>query len=216
MNVLASGLDVFSALRPFGLAGARGMSYPAPGAPGPLSADLSKYVLDIARTCDRAAFAALYSHFAPRLKTYLMRLGLPSNIAEELAQETMVTVWRKAATFSPGRAAASTWIFTIARNLRIDHLRRNRLPADFDPDPSQALDETPSPDAALLGAEQIERVRVAMAELSPDQVVIVQLFYFHEKPHSEIAKALGIPLGTVKSRVRLALGRLRSLLEDLR
>jgi RNA polymerase sigma-70 factor, ECF subfamily len=133
--------------------------------------------------------------------------------AEELAQETMLMVWRKAALFDPSRAPASTWIFTIARNLRIDAIRRERYPAQYlleDPEPEFES----SPSDGLLKAESEERIRIAMRSLSPDQVAIIHLHYFDDKPHSEIARTLDLPLGTVKSRLRLAMRRLRSLLGE--
>ena len=191
------------------------MSAPMNVREGRSPADFNRLVLAIAASADRTAFAALYGHFAPRVKTYLTRLSAAPNVAEELAQETMLTVWRKASYFDPERASASTWIFTIARNLRIDHLRRNRSPASFETDPSEAPDEVSQPDSDLIASERLERVSEALVSLSPEQAEIVRLFYFQEKPHSEIASSLGIPLGTVKSRVRLALGRLRTLLDDL-
>ncbi len=178
--------------------------------------DLNKLILAIASSADRTAFTAVYGHFAPRVRSYLTRLGAPPNVAEELTQETLLSVWRKASYFDPERAAASTWIFTIARNLRIDYQRRNRMPADLTPDPSQAPDAPVALDAALITSEQDERLREALSMLSTEQAEIVRLFYLQEKPHSEIARALGLPLGTVKSRIRLALGRLRTLLDDLK
>jgi RNA polymerase sigma-70 factor (ECF subfamily) len=186
--------------------------------PRPVSrpaADLNGLIIAIARSGDRPAFTALYDHFAPRVKSYLARLGAPPNVAEELTQETMLSVWRKAGYFDPSRAAASTWIFTIARNLRIDHQRRVRN-VEILPDPSEEPDAPPGVDVALMSAERDERIRFALTQLSREQAEIVRLFYFQEKPHSEIARSLDLPLGTVKSRVRLALGRLRMLLDDLK
>jgi RNA polymerase sigma-70 factor (ECF subfamily) len=128
----------------------------------------------------------------------------------------MLSVWRKAASFDPSRAGASTWIFTIARNLRIDYLRRDRSPADLLPDPSEEPDEAPTTEVAMINAQRDDRLREAMGSLSREQAEIVRLVYFQDRPHSEISRILGLPLGTVKSRVRLALGRLRTLLEDLK
>ena len=160
---------------------------------------------------DRAAFAALFTHFAPRIKAYLLRLGAPSGMAEELAQEALLNLWRKAHLFDPAKASAATWLFTIARNLRIDALRRERRPElhpeDFLPEPGQAAD------AGLSLAGEEERLRTALKELPADQIRVVELSFFAEKPHSLIAQELGIPLGTVKSRLRLALARLRRVLE---
>ena len=175
-----------------------------------IGADL---ILAIASGRDRAAFAELFRHFAPRVKSYMLRLGAPPEMAEELAQETLLTVWRKAALFDPARAGASTWIFTIARNLRIDALRRERRPLidlpEVDPEPEA------TPDVLFDGAERDSRLRRAMTDLPPDQAEVVRLSFFEDKPHSEIAERLGLPLGTVKSRLRLALLKLRAATGDL-
>ncbi|HEY2710241.1 MAG TPA: sigma-70 family RNA polymerase sigma factor [Caulobacteraceae bacterium] len=168
----------------------------------------------IAAHADRAAFAALFGHFAPRVKSYMLRLGAEPALAEELAQETLLTVWRKAAAFDRAKAAPSTWIFTIARNLRIDAARRARR-GDPVEDPSDVPEAEPTPDAALAAAQSVGRIRVALLKLPAEQAEVVRLSYFSDKPHSEIAEELQLPLGTVKSRLRLAMGRLRELLGDL-
>lgn len=179
-------------------------------------AELSAMIVAIASRADREAFARLFRHFAPRVKSYLVRSGLSTNAAEELAQETLLTVWRKAAYFDPTRAAASTWIFTIARNLSIDLKRRERYGDTYQAETHEdEVDET-SGETILMTAEREARVRAALAKLSEEQATIVRLSFFQEKPHSQIAQELGIPLGTAKSRVRLALNRLRALLEDLK
>jgi RNA polymerase sigma-70 factor (ECF subfamily) len=168
----------------------------------------------IAAHADRAAFAALFEHFAPRVKSYMLRLGAEPPLAEELAQETLLAVWRKAAAFDRAKAAPSTWIFTIARNLRIDAARRSRR-GDPAPDPSDAPDAEPAPDAVLVEAQSEGRIQQALGALPPEQAEVVRLSFFSDKPHSEIAEALKLPLGTVKSRLRLAMARLRDLLGDL-
>jgi RNA polymerase sigma-70 factor, ECF subfamily len=168
----------------------------------------------IALDRDRAAFAELFGHFAPRVKGFLMRFGLPESLSEDLAQETMLTVWRKADRFDPGRAGASTWIFTIARNKRIDRLRRDRGGATAGLDVSDETEDCRSSEEFAIAAETAGQVRTAIAALPDNQAQIVRLSFFAEKPHAEIAQELGIPLGTVKSRARLALARLRGLLED--
>lgn len=122
-------------------------------------------------------------------------------------------VWRKAGLYDPGRASASTWIFTIARNLRVDRFRRERYPAQHlleDPDPELE----PSPSDEILRVEAERRIRTAIQSLSPEQLTVIQLHFFNDKPHSEIAEALDLPLGTVKSRLRLAMQRLRVLLGE--
>ena len=162
---------------------------------------------------DRVAFSALFARYAPRIKALLMRRGSPAAEADELAQETMLAVWRKAAQFDSARATGAAWIFAIARNLHIDRHRRGRpLPG---PDPS--LDpEPPARSDALLGeVERAIRVREALASLPADQAEALRLAFFDERSHSEMGNILGIPLGTVKSRLRLAMGRLRVALGDL-
>jgi RNA polymerase sigma-70 factor (ECF subfamily) len=178
----------------------------------PTRSDLSALIVAIAKRGDRGAFAILFSHFAPRVKSYMLRLGATQEAAEELAQETMLIVWRRAGAFDATRAAASTWIFTIARNLRIDALRRDRRPSVGE-DPSM---ETPMtlPDATISAIQDECRIATAIGTLSTDQARVVREAFFSDKPHSEIATDLGLPLGTVKSRLRLAMVRLRTLLEE--
>lgn len=170
-------------------------------------------LLAVAEHRDRDAFAALFEHFAPRLKGYLIRLGAQPMQAEEMAQEAMVSVWRKAEQFDPARASAATWIFRIARNLRLDAGRREQIMAGFEPDLSDAPDAPETPEGATVARERDDRVRAAMANLSPEQVQVLRLSFFQDRPHSEIADELNLPLGTVKSRIRLALQRLRAALE---
>jgi RNA polymerase sigma-70 factor (ECF subfamily) len=177
-------------------------------------ADANALVAKMARESDRQAFAILFAYFFPRVKAYLLKAGASSTVAEELAQETMLRVWRKASTFDPDAGAVSTWIFVIARNLRIDRLRGERG-GDVDVDPSDEPDAPPTGEMVAITNERKERVRQALGALSGEQAQIVRLFYFEEQPHSEIARVLDIPLGTVKSRVRLAVERLRAQLEDL-
>jgi RNA polymerase sigma-70 factor (ECF subfamily) len=174
---------------------------------------LSGYIVRIAERGDREAFKHLFNHFAPRVKSYLIRLGAPAEAAEELAQEAMLTVWRRAASFDPSRAAASTWIFTIARNLRIDLARRDGRapPAE---DPSLFNPGPQAPDEALSACEDEARVGAAIARLPKEQAQVIALAFFSDKAHSEIASDLGLPLGTVKSRLRLAMARLRSALGE--
>ena len=181
----------------------------------PSTQSLADLVGAIATERDRQAFALLFKYFAPRLKTFLMRAGLPANGAEDLVQETMLTVWRKAASFDALRGGASTWIFTIARNLYIDRKRRKRRDEFKDTDPADQFDAPPAADAAMMSAEREARLRAALKTLSEEQSTVLRLAFFSDKPHSEIARELGIPLGTVKSRARLAMSRLRMLLDDI-
>jgi RNA polymerase sigma-70 factor (ECF subfamily) len=166
----------------------------------------------IAERGDRVAFVALYGRFAPRGKAYLLRLALPPAQAEELTQEAMLAVWRKAAQFDARTSGAATWIFTIARNLRVDAARRAALALREDMPPDE-LEPTLPADAQLDDARRADRLRQAMQTLPPEQAEVVRLAFFDDRPHAEIERRLGIPLGTVKSRLRLAMVRLRAQLD---
>ncbi|MGJ8616831.1 MAG: sigma-70 family RNA polymerase sigma factor [Sulfitobacter sp.] len=156
---------------------------------------------------DRKAFAALFTHFAPRIKGFLIKSGADAAMAEECAQDVMTTLWHKATQFDPTRASVATWIFTIARNRRIDILRRQRRPEPEDltwgpePEPDQA-------DVIALNQET-EQLREAIVALPDAQRELIEKAYFGELSQAEIAKITGLPLGTIKSRIRLALDRLR-------
>lgn len=177
-----------------------------------MHADMTALLATVGAKRDRAAFKAVFLHFAPRVKSYLLRLGANAALADDLAQEAMLTVWRKAEMFDPAKASASTWIFTIARNLRIDAIRRERRP-EFDPnDPAFVPDgEQPADDRMMRDGEDA-RLRIALTKLSAEQAQVVQMSFFADKPHSQIARELGLPLGTVKSRLRLAMARIKSVL----
>lgn len=156
---------------------------------------------------DRAAFAELFAYFAPRLKSFLMKSGASPDLAEECAQEVMVTLWNKAHLFDPTKASVSTWIFTIARNRRIDLLRKQKrpepeeLPWGPEPEPDQA--------EAIGLQQETEKLGQALATLPAEQRKLIERAYYGELSHSEIAAETGLPLGTIKSRIRLALDRLR-------
>ena len=161
----------------------------------------------IDRDRDEAAFAQVFRHFAPRVKAFLMRSGASDAMAEEVTQDVMATLWRKAHMFDPSRASLATWIFTIARNRKIDVIRRARRPEPEDlpwgpePEPEQA-------DAMAL-QQDAERLGEAIAALPEAQRELIQKAYFGDLSHSEIATETGLPLGTIKSRLRLAMERLR-------
>ncbi len=183
----------------------------------PTADELNDWMRAVATTADRKAFAALFRHFAPRIKGFLLRSGSSEAQAEDLMQETMVVLWRRAASFDPARAGLSTWLYTVARNLRISHLRRSstaseigagELPEEWDAD-LQAADQQLGPDEQMLAAQREDGVRRALAALPADQALVLRLSFFEEHPHSRIAQDLGIPLGTVKSRIRLAVTQLR-------
>ena len=183
----------------------------------PTDDEINAWMRAVAEAADRPAFAALFRHFAPRIKGFLARGGLSDALADELAQETMVTLWRRAATFDPERAQVSTWLYAIARNLRIDHRRRSARapiepPDDWDPE-QQPADAHLTPEELIQAAQRERGVQHALAELPPEQAHVLRLSFFDDQPHARIAEHLGVPLGTVKSRIRLAVTQLRRILE---
>jgi RNA polymerase sigma factor (sigma-70 family) len=171
------------------------------------SAEWVAVMLKVRDQRDKSAFADLFAHFAPRVKGFLINSGAEPALAEECAQDVMATVWQKAAQFDPARASVATWLFTIARNRRIDHLRRQRRPEPEDlpwgPEPEPA-----QPDVVAL-QQETEQLGRALASLPPAQRDLIDKAYFGDLTQSEIAKLTGLPLGTIKSRIRLALDRLR-------
>lgn len=182
---------------------------------GVVSADVDhdRLIEAVARDRDREAFAALFDHFAPRLKAYLMRAGATAAAADDFAQDAMLTVWRKAELFDPARARAATWIFTIARNRRIDALRREARPLPV-PEIQLAAPEPDRPDDLYQSREDESRIRTALRSLKPDQVEVIQMAFFQDLSHAEVAQSLALPLGTVKSRIRNAMIKLRDLLDQ--
>ena len=164
-------------------------------------------MLMVSTSQDRSAFKQLFNHFAPRIKSFLMKAGADPTMAEECSQEAMATVWNKAKLFDPARASASTWIFTIARNKRIDAIRKIRRPEPDEltwPDGMEDAQED-----ALELKQQSEILADAIQNLPEKQRQLVEKAFFKELSHSEIALETGLPLGTIKSRIRLALERLR-------
>ena len=181
----------------------------------PTSDEMNDLVAKVAKG-DRQAFVILFGHFAPRIAAYLMRGGMPAASAEELAQEAMVLLWRKAGSFDPARAAVSTWIFAIARHVSIDRHRRDGdepFALDIDDHHHDLADPAPSPDERLEALQRERRVRAALGQLSPEQARLLHLSFFAERSHADIARNLCLPLGTVKSHIRRTLDTLRRLLD---
>lgn len=168
---------------------------------------------NVGRCRDKAAFARLFKHFAPRLKTYLRKLNASNELSDDLVQDVMVTVWRRAPQYDRSRAAASTWIYTIARNRRIDMFRRqSHEEVEFE---EHHQSETAPSGFDFVSATQIEtKISEAIDMLPQKQAQLLRIFYFEDKTHTEIADEFDLPLGTVKSRLRLAMTKLRGLIED--
>jgi RNA polymerase sigma-70 factor (ECF subfamily) len=180
---------------------------------GPINgADAVSWIVSIADHRDRGSFRLLFSHYAPRVKAYLLQKGVADPVAEELTQEALLTVWRKAGQFDCVRASPSAWVYTIARNLWIDAFRHERQPDDG------CVAEAPgpqlTPEELLKVADGEERLRAAMRILPPEQAEVLHLSFFEEQTHAQIADTLRLPVGTVKSRIRLATAHLRRTLED--
>lgn len=177
---------------------------------------MARLLSKVAEHQDKAAFQSLFEHFAPRIKAFIQRKGTDPETAEEVVQEAMVNVWRKARQFDPAKASASTWIFTIARNVRIDLLRKAMRPEPDMNDPALVPDPEPLAHDKLAHEQDASRLKRALSGLPSDQQEVLRLAFFEEKAHAEVARELNIPLGTVKSRIRLAFNRVRSELGDNR
>ena len=177
--------------------------------------ELQRLLQQVAASRDKQAFAALFRFYGPRLKSFLGKQGFTDAECEDLVQETMLNLWRKAESFDATKAGVSTWIFTIARNCGIDRRRRT---ARISSQPAEEGLDEPDPDMlaeeAMIVRQNEAAVRGALERLPLEQATVIRMAYFGDRAQAEIAKTLGIPLGTVKSRVRLALQRLRTMMEE--
>lgn len=176
--------------------------------------DFAALVEAVAERRDRNAFAQLFDYFAPRVHAYLLRLRVDPIAADELTQEVMTTLWQKAALFDRSKSSVATWLFRIARNRRIDARRRERDVAPVDGQALNIPDPALMPDDSLDAVQRDRMVRSALDRLPAEQLELVRLAFFDGLSHSEIAESTGVPLGTVKSRLRLAFSRLRRALDE--
>ncbi len=187
------------------------------GLPRPVRGAMSDLLSRIAKDRSDDAFRSLFEEYGPRVRNFMLRQGADADVAEDLAQETLITVWRKAGMYSADKGSATTWIYTIARNLRTDHLRRRRVWQELTDEQAEALPSNEMPaDEAVSERQRQVRVQAVLKELPEEQVEVVTLAFIDGLSHGEIADRLGLPLGTVKSRIRLAYQKLRTALEDLR
>ena len=186
---------------------------PKPAMPDTDLSDQTKWMLAVRDHRDKRAFALLFDHFAPRLKGFIMRSGVGSGQAEEIVQEVMLTLWNKAHLFDPSRAQVSGWVYQIARNRQIDTLRKeNRaIPEEMKAEPES------EPDAGQVLALQQETacLKDALQRLKPEQREMIEKAYLGELTHQQIKQQTGLPLGTIKSRIRLGLERLRHELKQI-
>lgn len=204
--------EAFSAAGASGAHGAVTIA-PATGASRAAATD-AELLAAVAERRDRGAFVELFNRYAGRIKAFMMRGGATADAADEAAQEAMLILWRRADAFDPGRASAAAWIFTIARNKRIDLIRREKRPEPDMSDPLFAAEPATGSDKEAADKSRDEAVRQALETLPGDQLEVVKLAFFEGLSHAEIADRVDAPLGTVKSRLRLAFGRLRKALGD--
>ncbi len=192
-----------------GLAGSGMNTEPAPLSVSSPDVTPERLIARIAEGRDREAYAALFTRFAPKVKAFVMGQGMSAQEAEDLAQEALLSVWRKAHMFDASKASAVTWIYSIARNLRIDAARKAKRVRELPEDLWQG-DGAKSADQEMIDGQQARSIAVLMRTLPVEQQTILKLSFYEDLSHGDIAKALAIPLGTVKSRLRLAMARLKA------
>lgn len=184
-------------------------SDPSHRSPDQLNLDLAL----VGDASDRDAFRRIFTAMAPKLKAFLINTGQSPQEAEEILQDTMLKVWRKAALFDRSKSAGSTWIYSIAKNARIDRIRKETKPAPDPDDPSFVQDPPETGEQSLNRRQDQNRIQLAMSVLPSEQIKIINMSFFEDKSHAEISEELNLPLGTVKSRIRLAFGKIRAELE---
>ncbi len=176
----------------------------------------ARLLKDVADHRDRQAFAQLFEHFGPRLKGFMMRKGANAELAEDLVQDAMIAVWNKAGMFSPGKGSVTTWVYTIARNLRIDRLRREGSRYFTDIDEYEEASDDPASDDVVISRQQDAAVTEALDVLPDDQRQVIVMAFMDDMTQAEIADKLDVPLGTVKSRMRLAYRKMAPVLEGVK
>ena len=183
---------------------------------GPTGEELAslRLIQRIAKNLHREAFAGLFDAFAPRVKSFMIRKGASPDLAEDLVQETMINVWTKAGMYDPAKGTVLTWVFTIARNLRIDRIRRESSRPLAELGDYDAPSDAPGSEEVLARKDEARCVTRALAGIPPEQREILMLSFVDDVPQSEIARRLNLPIGTVKSRMRLAYNHLRKTLEQ--
>jgi len=175
--------------------------------------ELSNYLKDIGENQDKSAFSSIFKYFAPRLKSFFIKLGCSDSQAEEIIQEVMIAVWTKSSTYDRAKSSVSTWIYTIAKNKRIDKIRKEKRHNTVESDDSLEIPVASKQEENLLSTEVNEKIHHSLQFLPEEQAELLKLSYFYEKTHSDIARDLSLPLGTVKSRIRLALSKMKNLVE---
>lgn len=180
----------------------------------PAARHYESLIARVGETRDRAAFVELFHYFAPRVKSYLLKHGATETAAEEIVQNTFITVWEKAASFDARKAAASTWIFTIARNKRIDALRREKF-VEVNTDSPALENASYTLHEDYADPETVTHLNAAIDQLPEAQARLLRMAFFDEKSHQQIADETSIPLGTVKSRLRIAMEKLKTMMKGM-
>jgi RNA polymerase sigma-70 factor (ECF subfamily) len=173
-------------------------------------------IAQVGASQDRAAFQSLFEYFAPRIKAMMLKAGVNVMQAEDLMQDVMMTVWRKSSQYTPDRGSVSAWVFTIARNARIDLFRKASSRPYDDVYEMEIATDDPTGDDEVLQSQREECVSAALVELPADQRQVIELAFMEDLSQSQIAERLSLPIGTVKSRMRLAYGKLKGRLEAVR
>ena len=181
--------------------------------PGLKENDLSSCLREIGLNQDKGAFSIIFRYFAPRLKSFFVKLGCTETQAEEIIQEVMISVWTKANTYNSEKSSVSTWIYTIAKNKRIDKIRKEKKHYAVDSDESLEIPIPSKQEDEILASELSTKITNTLKFLPQEQAELLKQSYFYEKTHTDIANDLNIPLGTVKSRIRLALSKMKNLVE---
>jgi len=175
---------------------------------------LAMLIRQVAQNLDRDAFSTLFDLLAPKVKALLMRRGLDSAAAEDVMQDVMISVWTKAGLYDATRGSLQGWVFTIARNALIDRVRRRKPDISIDMIEWDPADDAEDSEERMLREERASQLKGAMKAVPADQLAVLQLAYQEELTQTEIAAHLGLPLGTVKSRMRLAYAHLRGAMEN--
>ncbi|WP_262696243.1 sigma-70 family RNA polymerase sigma factor [Kordiimonas aquimaris] len=178
------------------------------------SETLEMLAAQVAKERSKQAFKKLFDHFAPRIKSFILKQKISDEAAEDLTQEVMVTVWHKAHMFDPKKAKLSTWIFRIARNKFIDQVRKQKYVEVNVDDHIQFVEADEKTDTPVIQGQDKKRITKAMSQLKDNLRTVIELSFYQDMSHSQIAEHLDLPLGTVKSRIRIAFQKLRAELGD--